>query len=191
MKLKNLSCIVCINEDNAIGYQNKQLYNLKTDLKHFMNVTKTAKNCIVSLKTLQSIGKPLKHRFMYVVTHIPDSEHHIAKLAELGYDSTNCKLLTFAQMLEHINEHCDSNFICIGGSQIYNLFWQYASTLYITYVHDKNKTFDTSVPAINIESINSANYKVYDTQTFTETDTLLNETYNYTISTYKYNNNTH
>ena len=59
--------VVACSENNAIGKDNKMLWNLSDDLKHFKAVTKG--HCVIMGKnTFDSIGKPLKGRMNIVLT---------------------------------------------------------------------------------------------------------------------------
>ena len=67
-----LSIIVATAKNNVIGGQNKLLWHLPADLKHFKDVT-TGHPIIMGRKTFESIGRPLPNRQNIVVTR--DAEY--------------------------------------------------------------------------------------------------------------------
>ena len=69
---KNISIIVAIAENFAIGKNNDLLFHLPNDLKHFKEIT-TGKTIIMGRNTLLSLPKwPLPNRRHIVITDKPD-----------------------------------------------------------------------------------------------------------------------
>ncbi len=66
--MKQLTSIVALNEDGAIGCQNQLPWRLKTDLKFFRSQT-LGNVVIMGRKTFESIGKPLPGRHNIVLSH--------------------------------------------------------------------------------------------------------------------------
>jgi dihydrofolate reductase len=62
-----ISIIVAIAKNYAIGKNNKLLWHLPNDLKHFKDVT-TGHTVIMGRKTFESVGKPLPRRRNIVIT---------------------------------------------------------------------------------------------------------------------------
>ncbi|MEP6610689.1 MAG: dihydrofolate reductase, partial [Mucilaginibacter sp.] len=56
-----ISIVVAISENRAIGKDNKLLWYLPNDLKHFKAVT-SGHTVIMGRKTYESVGKPLPNR---------------------------------------------------------------------------------------------------------------------------------
>jgi len=65
--MNQITIVVAISENNAIGKDNQLLWHLPADLKHFKNKT-TGKTIIMGRKTYDSIGKPLPNRRNIVIT---------------------------------------------------------------------------------------------------------------------------
>ena len=129
-----VSIIVAIAENNAIGKDNKLLWNLPTDLKHFKTIT-SGHTVIMGRKTFDSMGKPLPNRRNIVVTRKED-------LLIMGAEVTNT--------LEHalaLCAHEDEVFI-IGGAQIYAQALTLTDKIYLTVVH-KNYDADTFFPELD------------------------------------------
>ncbi len=118
-----ISIIVALAEDNGIGKDNKLLWHLPADLKHFKTLT-TGHTIIMGRKTYESIGKPLPNRRNLVLTH--RKEYHQAGV-EI-FNNIADALLSCDQTGE---------VFIIGGAKIYEqTLWQ-ADVIYITRVHAK------------------------------------------------------
>jgi dihydrofolate reductase len=132
----NISIIVAIAGNNAIGKDNKLLCHISEDLKRFKKLT-TGHTIVMGKKTWQSLPKrPLPNRTNIVIS-----------------DDRNDKFegCIMAYSIEEAIDKCsaeDENFI-IGGASIYNQFLKHSNKLYITRI---NKIFDadTFFPLINI-----------------------------------------
>ncbi len=134
----NISIIVAIAENNAIGKDNKLLCHISEDLKRFKRLT-TGHTIIMGKKTWQSLPvKPLPNRTNIVISD--DKSDHFE----------GC-ITTYS--IEEAIEKCtsdDENFI-IGGASIYNQFLNYSNKLYITKIH-KAFDADTFFPMINVNN---------------------------------------
>ena len=68
-----ISLIVAVAKNNVIGGDNKLLWHLPADLRHFKNVTMDH-TIIMGRKTFESVGKPLPGRRNIIVTRNEDFE---------------------------------------------------------------------------------------------------------------------
>ena len=126
-----LSCIVCVDNNNAIGLNNKLLVNISEDMKHFKDITLN-KNVIMGRKTFESLpnkNRPLKDRKNIVLTNNPKDF-----IKKYGQDSgvllvNNIHESTYMSMMNLKKE-----FIVIGGSSIYKIFMPYIQKIYMTQV---------------------------------------------------------
>lgn len=118
----DISIIVAVAENNAIGKDNKLLWHLSDDLKRFKKLT-TGRTVIMGRKTYESLPvRPLPNRRNVVISDIP------------GDEIEGCLM---AYSIEDALKLCDperENFI-IGGGSIYRQFMKHANKLYITKVH--------------------------------------------------------
>jgi len=132
---KQLSIIVAIADNNAIGKDNQLLWHLSEDLKRFKQLT-THHTIVMGKKTFESLPiRPLPNRRSIVITD------------DLNEKIEGC---TMAYSIEDAINLCDSdneNFI-IGGGSIYKQFMPFTNKLYITKVH-KDFDADTFYPEIN------------------------------------------
>src|ERR1700761_9254214 len=62
-----VSIVVAISENHAIGKDNKLLWYLPRDLKHFKEIT-SGHTVIMGRKTYDSVGKPLPNRRNIIIT---------------------------------------------------------------------------------------------------------------------------
>lgn len=127
--MKNLSIIVAVASNYAIGKNNDLLWHISDDLKHFKKIT-SGHPVIMGKKTYESLPiKPLPGRENIVLTDVA------------GEIIPGC---TMVYSIPQILEHCKNKEECfvIGGGSVYNQFMPFAETLYITWVH---KTFEADV----------------------------------------------
>jgi dihydrofolate reductase len=118
-----VSFVVAISENNAIGKDNKLLWYLPTDLKHFKQIT-NGQTIIMGRKTFDSMGKPLPNRRNIVITRNQD-----LKLA--GAEVTNS--------LEEALSLCktEEEVFVIGGAEIYKQALDQTNRIYLTRVHQR------------------------------------------------------
>lgn len=137
---KNISIIVAIAENFAIGKNNDLLFHLPNDLKHFKQIT-SGHTIIMGRNTLLSLPKwPLPNRRHIVIT---DKKDDIFEGCETVF--------SIDEAIEKVKNE-DEAFI-IGGGMIYRQFFPVAGKLYLTLVH---KPFDADIffPEINYSEWN-------------------------------------
>jgi dihydrofolate reductase len=131
----NISIIVAVAQNFAIGLNNDLLFHLPDDLKRFKRIT-TGKALIMGKRTFFSLPKaPLPNRRNIVITDIPGETF---PGCETAYSIDEAIQLV-------INE--PEAFI-IGGGMIYRQFYPLAGKLYLTLVH-KDMEADTFFPTID------------------------------------------
>ncbi|MCW0482647.1 dihydrofolate reductase [Gaoshiqia sediminis] len=132
---ENISIIVAIAQDFAIGKNNDLLFHLPNDLKHFKEIT-SGHTIIMGRNTLLSLPKwPLPKRRHIVITDKPDDHFE-------GCET----VFSIEEAIERVKDEKEA-FI-IGGGMIYRQFYPLAGKLYLTVVH---QDFDADVyfPEIN------------------------------------------
>ncbi|WP_432708050.1 dihydrofolate reductase [Pedobacter sp.] len=132
-----LSIVVAISENNAIGKDNKLLWHLPADLKHFKETT-SGHTIIMGRKTYESIGRPLPNRRNIVITR--NSE-----LALEGVEVYNGMEQALTQCRN------EAEVFIIGGAEIYKHALKHASKIYLTRVHETYEA-DTFFPELEPES---------------------------------------
>jgi dihydrofolate reductase len=134
---KNISIIVAIAENNAIGKNNELLWKLPGDLKRFKKIT-SGHTVIMGRRTFESLPDgALPNRKNIVISDIPD---------ELF---PNCQMAYSIEEALAICDEKEESFV-IGGGMIYKQFLPHARRLYLTIVH-KDFDADTFFPEINYD----------------------------------------
>jgi dihydrofolate reductase len=125
----NISIIVAIAENFAIGKNNDLLFHLPNDLKRFKQIT-IGKPVIMGRNTLLSLPNgPLKNRRNIVISDIP------------GDNFESCEMTSSIQGAIELVKNEEESFI-IGGGMIYRQFYPLSGKLYLTLVH---KPFDADI----------------------------------------------
>jgi dihydrofolate reductase len=122
-----VAAVVATDLNNAIGKDNKLLWNLPADLKFFKTVT-MGYPIIMGRKTYESIGRVLPGRRNLIVTRNTDYRVNGAEIhtsVEAALDS--CK---------------EEKAFIIGGSEIFKLSMPYTNIVYRTLV---KASFDADV----------------------------------------------
>lgn len=129
MKHENISIIVAIAQNFAIGKNNDLLFHLPNDLKRFKHIT-TGHPVIMGRNTFLSLPKgALPNRRNIVITDNP-------------YDKfEGCEMVFSVEEAIAAVKYEKEAFI-IGGGMIYRQFFPLANKLYLTLVH---QDFDADV----------------------------------------------
>ena len=131
-----LSIIACISQTNrAIGYQNRLLFHIKSDLTRFRELT-TGHTIIMGRKTYESLPNgALPHRRNIVVSR---------SMKEME----GCEVYPNLEAALKAAESPQEIFI-IGGESIYRQSLHVARKLYLTVVDDAPQQADAFFPEIN------------------------------------------
>ncbi|RLD46533.1 MAG: dihydrofolate reductase [Bacteroidetes bacterium] len=135
--MKNISIIVAIAKNYAIGKNNELLWHISDDLKRFKKYT-TGNVVIMGRNTFLSLPKgALPNRQNIVITDDKNDKFNGADV-----------VFSIDEAIEKASNEKD-NFI-IGGGMIYKQFLPIANKLYLTQI---NKEFDadTFFPEINFD----------------------------------------
>ena len=131
-----ISIIGAIGKNNEIGKDNKLLWHLPSDLKHFKEIT-TGHIVVMGQKTFQSIGKPLPFR------------RNIVLSLDNNFKAEGVEVFHSKKELEDNLKDEDGEIFIIGGGTIYNLFIDKADKSYITHIDASFKDADTFFPEID------------------------------------------
>ena len=134
--MTKICMIACVDENNAIGYENHLLYHLSDDLKQFKE--KTIDKCVIMGRiTLASLpgGKPLINRRNIV----------------LSRTMKDCNGAEVYHCLEDVLKAVEGEeeVWVIGGESIYNMFLPYADEVHLTHVHQKSAVSDVYFPVLD------------------------------------------
>jgi len=126
---QNISMIVAMAQNGAIGKDNDLLFHLSGDLKRFKAIT-SGHTIIMGRKTLLSLPKwPLPNRRHIIISSDPNAEFE-------GCETVNSIQDAIAKV-----EGEEEAFV-IGGGSVYEQFYPLSAKLYLTMVH-KNFKGDT------------------------------------------------
>lgn len=128
-----VSAIVAISENRAIGKNNRLLWHLPADLKHFKDTT-SGHSIIMGRKTFDSVGKPLPNRRNIVVTR-------------QNLTIPGCEVVNSIDDALKLCKEDDEVFIG-GGAEIYKVAMPVTDRIYLTIVH-QDFDADTFFPEIN------------------------------------------
>ena len=131
----NISIIVAIAENRAIGFENKLLYWLPNDLKRFKALT-TGHTIIMGRKTFESLPKGALPNRRNIVLSRQDIEFPGAeRFASLEAALAACR--------------ADEEVYIIGGASVYQEALPLADKLCITHIDDTPAQADAFFPEIN------------------------------------------
>ncbi|QEM09443.1 dihydrofolate reductase [Mucilaginibacter rubeus] len=128
-----LSIIVAIAKNHAIGKDNKLLWYLPNDLKHFKDVT-SGHTVIMGRKTFDSVGKPLPKRRNIVVTRQAISIEGCEVVPSIEAAIELCKT--------------EEEVFVVGGAEIYRQSIPLTNRIYLTII-DQDFEGDTFFPELN------------------------------------------
>ena len=128
-----MNFIVAVSKDFAIGYKNRLLFNLPSDLVYFKEQT-MGKVVIMGERTYLSLPKrPLPGRTNIVLS---DNPNFVAEGAIVVH--------TLDELFKKIDNYDPENVFVCGGASIYNLLMVYCDKAYITFVN-ATKPADTYI----------------------------------------------
>lgn len=128
-----ISMICAIGKNREIGYQNRLLWNLPGDMKHFVETTR-GKTVIMGQNTYESLYvKPLPGRKNIVLT------------LDQNFQAPGCEISTDLKSIADKYKDAPEEVFIMGGASIYKQFIPYANKLYLTFVNDAPEA-DTYFP---------------------------------------------
>lgn len=130
-----MNLIVAVDKNWGIGFENKLLVSIPSDMKFFRDTT-AGKIVVMGRKTLESFpnGLPLKNRTNIVLT--TDKAYNV-KDTEVYH--------TVEAVVERLKEYNKEDVYIIGGESIYRQILPFCSTAYITKI-DHAYQADTYFP---------------------------------------------
>lgn len=119
-----MNLIAAADRNWAIGFQNKLLVSIPSDMKFFRETT-GGKTVVMGRKTLESFpnGLPLKNRNNIVLTSNKDYRVKDAVIVH-----------TLEELLEELKKYESEDIYVIGGESVYRLMLPYCDTAYITKI---------------------------------------------------------
>ena len=159
---QEITMIAAVAEDNGLGLDNKLVWYIPRDLKHFKDLTHG--HCIImGRKTFESLPKALPHRKNIV----------LSRRKNVTYDGA-VVVNSIEKAIEE-TKHDPKPYI-VGGGEIYKLFMNYSSYIELTRIHHNFRS-DTFFPYINLKK-----WEVVKRHDIKKSE---KEKYNYSFLTYK------
>ena len=134
--LDNVSIIVAVAKNGAIGLNNELLYRLPNDLKRFKALT-TGHTIIMGRKTFESLPKGA----------LPNRRNIVLSRQEgLHYENAECY-----RSIEEALMQCDytEDVYIIGGGELYKQTLALAKRIHLTLVDDTPAQADAFFPTLN------------------------------------------
>ncbi|UYZ63665.1 dihydrofolate reductase [Hymenobacter weizhouensis] len=116
------SIVVAAADNNVIGGDNRLLWHLPQDLKHFKQLT-LGHPIIMGRRTFESIGRPLPGRTNIVVTR------------QQGWQAEGCQVAYSVPQALEMARALDEEVFVIGGGEIYRQALPATDVVYLTEVH--------------------------------------------------------
>lgn len=129
-----LTLIAAIGRNREIGYDNKLLWSIPEDMKHFKNYT-MGKMIIMGCNTFASLNR----------RSLPGRKSIVISTQDLGSLTIRAKSVEEALSIEH----CYPEVVVIGGESIYNQTIDKADKLVITHI-DAEFEADKFFPKIDL-----------------------------------------
>ena len=133
-----MMAILSADRNWGIGYQNKLLVSIPSDMRFFREMTE-GKVIVMGRKTLESFpnGLPLKKRINIVLTH--DRSYQV-KDAVIVHDKE--------ELLEELKKYREDDVFVVGGGSVYELLLPCCDTAYVTRI-DMAYQADTFFPDLD------------------------------------------
>lgn len=133
-----MKAILSADKNWGIGYQNKLLVSIPSDMRFFRQTT-TGKVVVMGRKTLESFpnGLPLKNRTNIVLT------------ANRGYQVKDAVIVhTEEELMQELEKYDTEDIFVIGGESIYRMMLPHCDTVYVTKI-DRAFQADTFFPDLD------------------------------------------
>ncbi len=125
-----ISIIAAIGKNNELGKENQLIWHIPEDLAFFKKMT-MGKTIVMGRKTFESLPKMLPGRRYVILSH---------------RGSNFPSEVTYYHSIEELLEREKETFVVIGGAQIYKLFLEYATKIYLTEIDAEEKNADAYFP---------------------------------------------
>ncbi|QJX49112.1 dihydrofolate reductase [Hymenobacter taeanensis] len=114
--------VVAVAQNGVIGGDNRLLWHLPLDLKHFKELTQ-GHPIVMGRRTYESIGRPLPNRTNIIVTRQPN------------WQAPGCEVAYSVPQALEMARALDEQVMVIGGGEIYRQALPAAEVVYLTEVH--------------------------------------------------------
>lgn len=133
-----MKAILSADRNWGIGYNNRLLVSIPSDMKFFRQTT-IGKVVVMGRKTLESFpnGMPLKNRTNIVLTG--NQNYHVKDAVVVHSED---------ELMEELKKYDTDDIYVIGGESIYRMMLPYCDTVYVTKI-DRAFQADTFFPNLD------------------------------------------
>ena len=133
-----MNMIVAADDNWAIGYGGKLLFQIPSDRK-FLEQSTRGKAVVMGRKTLESLpgGKPLPGRDTFVLTKNERLQVRGARMAH-----------SVRELLKMLGAYRDEDVFVLGGGEVYRQLLPYTGVVHVTKVHHRYRA-DTWFPDLD------------------------------------------
>lgn len=132
-----ISLIAAIGKNNELGKEQKLLWAMPADMKHFRETT-SGHPIVMGRKTFESIGRALPNRRNVVITR------------DINYKADGIEIAHSLEEALKLFENSNEEVFIIGGGELYKQAIEKADKLYITRVDCETPDADTYFPEIDL-----------------------------------------
>ncbi len=135
--MPQITIIAAVAENRAIGYNNRLIYRLAADMKHFRLLT-TGHTVLMGRKTFESLPKGA----------LPNRRNIVVSRSKASFEGCDAY-----SSIEEALENCadGEQVFVIGGASVYSECYPLAGRLELTHVHATPNEADVFFPEINFE----------------------------------------
>ena len=133
--------IAAIGKNNELGYENKLIWHLPSDMKFFRSTT-LGHTVIMGRRTFESLNGLLPNRTHVVISRNPDFKPQGVIVLQ--------SVREVADRFAYSDEEC----YVMGGGEIYSQLLPYSKKMYLTEIDAEFKAADTFFPKFDAEKFN-------------------------------------
>lgn len=144
-----ISLIAAIGGQRQLGKDNKMLWHIKEDFKHFKETT-MGHTLLMGRKTFESIGRPLPGRRTLILTR------------DKSYKAEGCETVhDLTEAIELAKGRGESEFFVAGGGEVYTQTLDIADKLILSFV-DYQGEADAFFPEVDYGKWNEVDRKAFN-----------------------------
>lgn len=142
-----IALIWAMDENRTIGLNNRLPWHFPDDLNYFKSITK-GKKVLMGRKTYDSM-----------LTYFPSGKLPYEKVYVASSQNIKLNHATVIRDVHTFLKNTSEDIFVLGGSHIYQIAFQYATNLYITYILGSYPG-DTKFPNYSLEAFKLKSYEL-------------------------------
>ena len=142
-----IALIWAMDENRTIGLNNRLPWHFHEDLKYFKSIT-YGKKVLMGRKTYDSI-----------LSYFPSGKLPYEKVYVASTKQIKLKHATVINDVHSFLKTTHEDIFVLGGSYIYQIAFEYADSLYMTYILGRYEG-DTTFPKYSLEAFKLSSYQI-------------------------------